>query len=222
MNRYLTYIKKYWLILALLILFLSSFLFTELTSDIVVDDLDIDKTPVVIEEEILKTIKIDIKGFVTNPGLYELEVGSRVDDAIRKAGGLLAKSDTSTINLSKILDDQMVVIIYSKDEIKSMVEGNTTIKYIDKECVCPVVTNDACIEEVITNLPSDELVDTRISINTATATLLDQLPGIGLSKAQDIVNYRETNGQFKTIDDIMNVSGIGDSIFENIKDLIKI
>ena len=75
------------------------------------------------------TIKVDIKGAIVKPGLYELEAGSRVQDVIEKSGGLNVDADTSMINLSKLLEDEMVIIIYTKDEIRQFEEGNTAIKY---------------------------------------------------------------------------------------------
>ena len=226
MKLYILYVKKYWWVLIILFLFIVISTFGS-NKGVEIEKLDNELS--IISDEKLEddTIKVDVKGYVKNPGMYELNVGSRLNDALIMAGGLLSEADTNTINLSKILSDQMVIIVYSKEEIKSMTEGNTTIKYVDKECNCPVVENNACPEEVITNLPEDNtnvgnVDDGKISINTANIEQLDQLPGIGLSKAQDIIDYRTNNGSFKTIEDIKNVSGIGEVIFDKIKDLIKI
>lgn len=219
MKIYVLYVKKYWWLL-IVVLFLLIISGIGNNQSVELEKIDTNLSVVSLEE----TIKVDVKGYVRNPGMYELNIGSRLNDAIEKAGGLLSEADTNTINLSKVLSDQMVIIVYSTDEIKSMTEGNTTIKYVDKECNCPVIENKACPEEVITNLPEDNVViiDNKTSINTANIEQLDQLPGIGLSKAQDIIDYRTNNGYFKAIEDIKNVSGIGDAIFDKIKDLIKI
>ncbi len=161
-------------------------------------------------------IKIDIKGEVINPGIYELKTGSRVIDAINMAGGLTQTSDTSVINLSKILNDQDVIIIYAKEEIKSMTSGETSVKIIEQECICPQITNNACIEDTITNNTETNL----ISLNKATLEQLMTLSGIGEVKAQAIITYRNENNGFKTIEELLEVSGIGNATFEKIKNNI--
>lgn len=165
------------------------------------------------------TIKVDIKGSVKNPGVYQMKENDRVIDVINIAGGLLKEADTSLINLSKIVKDEMVIKVYNKNEIKKLDNKETIIKYIETECNCEDKINDACINNDV-NVTETKTENKKISINTATDSELDSLPGIGLSKAKDIINYRNNNGNFKTIEDIKNVSGIGDSLFEKIKDLI--
>lgn len=179
------------------------------------------------EIEIINNLTFDIKGAVKKPGVYMIDDGGRVIDAIKLAGGLLENADNSVINLSKKITDEMVIIIYTKDEIKEMLDGDTSIKVIEKECVCPELKNDACIEkDKITNNPVDENTDTKInypiSINNATIEELMTLPGIGESKAKAIIQYREENGEFKKIEDIQNISGIGEKLFEQIKEYITI
>lgn len=171
-------------------------------------------------EVINKSIKVEIKGSVNKPGVYELNSNSRVEDLIKKSGGLTRDSDISIINLSKKLEDEMVVIIYNKDEIREMIRGNTSIKYIERECVCPILENDGCFSNYLTN--KDEIVnDTgKVSLNTATIEELLTLPNIGESKAKDIIKYREEHGGFNNIEEIMNVKGIGKSTFEKLKDYI--
>lgn len=169
--------------------------------------------------ETIETITIDIKGAINNPGVYQLEIGSNVNDAINISGGLTTIADTSTINLSKELKDEMVIIIYTQDEINEMKKGSTSIKYIENECICPILKNDACIEEIYTN---SDPIETKININTATIEQLMTIKGIGESKAQAIIKYREANGLFKNINEITNVSGIGKSIYEKIKDQITV
>ena len=169
-----------------------------------------------------KKIKIDIKGEILNPGVYQLKENDRVSDAINVAGGLTENADTELINLSKTLKDEMVIIIYNKEEIEKIrQESNKTetiIKYIEKKCTCPDTTNDACIKKATT----EEKKDTKVSINTATVEELMTIDGIGESKAKAIVKYRETNGNFETIEEIKNVSGIGESTFEKFKDYITV
>lgn len=171
-------------------------------------------------EVVNSSIKVEIKGSVNKPGVYELNSNSRVEDLIKKSGGLTEDSDISIINLSRILEDEMVVIIYNKDEIREMIRGNTSIKYIEKECVCPILENDGCFSNYLTN--KDEIVnDTgKVSLNTATIEELLTLPNIGEAKAKDIIKYREEHGGFNNIEEIMNVKGIGKSTFEKLKDYI--
>lgn len=173
------------------------------------------------EEVIIETIKIDIKGSVKKPGVYELNIGSRVIDAIEKAGNLNKDADTSLINLSKKLSDEDVIIIYSNDEIKEYRETSKIEKYdeVEIECNCPDNLNTSCINEKTT---STEETNSLISINTANADKLKEISGLGDSKVKNIIEYRETNGPFNSIKDIKNVTGIGDSLFEKIKDYITI
>ena len=182
------------------------------------------KKEVVNEEEVINKIKVDIKGNVNNPGVYELDEGSRVIDAINVSGGLIEGSDTSNINLSKKLKDENVIII------GNMKEPEKVIEYVYKKCECPKY-NDACInnndvvnyqENEISNVDnSNEPVSNGlVSINNANIDELMSLPSIGEAKAKSIIKYREDNGEFNKIEDIMNVSGIGNALFEKIKDHI--
>ena len=115
----------------------------------------------------------------------------------------------------------MVIIIYTKDEIDSMTTGNTTIKYIDKECICPVIENKSCISDIVTNFEVIEEVNGKVSLNKATKEELMTLKGIGESKAKLIIEYREKT-PFKSIEELLNVKGIGKTMFEKIKDNISI
>lgn len=177
-----------------------------------------------IKEQIIK-YKVDIKGSVKKPGVYELLDGSRVIDVITKSGGLTKNANTDYINLSKKITDEMVIIIYSNDEIKELKEDKKEIiKYeiIEIEKDCPNKTNNACIEpkkeetDVI-----KEKTDEKIDINTASKEQLMTLPSIGESKANLIIDYR-LEKRFNSIEDIKNVSGIGNSLYEKIKDFITV
>ena len=152
-----------------------------------------------------KNVFVDIKGMVTTPGVYQVDSTSRVNDVINMAGGLLEGADTSYVNLAKIVTDEMTIIINSKEEILE--------KYKEEVCICncPEITNDACIEN--NSNPNDEI----ININTASKEELTKVPGIGESKASSIIEYREKNGPFTSAEDIKKVSGIGDTLFEEIK-----
>lgn len=176
------------------------------------------------EKQAEKMIAVDVKGAVAHPGVYEFENGN-VLDAITKAGGLLENADTNYLNLSKKLKDEMVIIIYTKEQIADFENGNQLQLPIET-CVCPEIKNDGCLQEkdVVSNKKEDEPVTVEegphvISILTATKEEWMLLPGIGETKANAIIEYRNTHG-FQSIEDIKNVKGIGDSTFEKIKEYL--
>ena len=181
-------------------------------------------------ENIPKMVYVDIKGAVKNPGVYEIEDSKKVIDVTNLAGGFTDIADTSMINLAKNVMNEMVVIIYTKDEVKKATEPNQIIKYIDKECVCPNIKNDACINNSSNKKESNstnksESVsenDSLINLNTATLEELQTLSGVGASKAEAIIKYREEKGWFSNIDELKEVSGIGEALFEKIKDNITV
>ncbi len=143
-----------------------------------------------------KPVIVYITGAVPRPGVYALPKNARVQDAISAAGGFLAEADKSQINLAAILDDGQKI----------------DIPYL--EGASPVLVTP--LPDVVTS--TTELID----INTASATELDTLPGIGPTTAQKIIDYREQNGPFLNTEDIINVSGIGPGTYERIKDLITV
>lgn len=148
-----------------------------------------------------KEIIIHIDGEIINPGIVLLPSGSRISDAITASGGITAQADLSKINLAYELSDGQKIYIPSvldEDEI-------------------PYIQNDAGTNVVIPDLSSNSSL---VNINTATQSELETLPGIGASTASKIINYRKENGKFKQIEDIMNVNGIGESKFNNIKNYI--
>lgn len=166
-------------------------------------------------------ISVDIKGKIKNPGVYkvDLKLDRRVNDIIIMAGGLLKEADTSVTNLSKKLYDEMVIIIYSKDEVKRFTEAKE--KEVLKNNECLQNSCDSCIEnENITDNTTNKDV-TLININTASKETLMTLSGIGESKALAIIEYRKET-PFKNKEDIMNVSGIGESAYKKIKDNITV
>ena len=162
-------------------------------------------------DETIEKVIVDIKGMVASPGVYEVDSSARVNDVISLAGGLIEGADTSHINLAKIVTDEMTIIIYSKEEILEKYKNEICI------CDCPDITNDACI-----NTERTEENNILININTASKEELMTISGIGQSKAESIIKYREENGLFNTIDDIKNVSGIGETLFEEIKNYITV
>lgn len=174
-----------------------------------------------------ENVFVDIKGAIANPGVYELEQNKKVIDVVNLAGGFLENANTQTINLAKKVTNEMVIIIYTNEEIKLAMTEEKTAKVIDNTCVCPVLKNDACINKNETKKDKatsneQETITEPININTASASDFDKLPGIGASKAEAIVQYREKNGPFEKIEDLKEISGIGDALFEKIKDYITI
>ena len=169
-----------------------------------------------------ETVYVDIKGAVNNPGVYEMDEDSRVIDVIEEAGGLRDDADTSIINLSKQVEDEMYIIIYTKDEImeykEKIIPSKKVITEIEEKIICPDTDNDACIGK---NDGKNNTLNSKVNINTATKEELMLIPGIGESKANSIIEYRNNNS-FSDISEIMNVSGIGESIYEKIKDYIEV
>ena len=163
-------------------------------------------------------VYVDIKGAVKKPGVYKINSDKKIIDVITMAGGLMENANTDNINLSKKVTDEMVIIIYTDEEVKNSNIVDTVIKVIDKECVCPNIQNDGCINTEINDSITN--VNKTININTATLEELMSINGLGEAKAKAIIKYREENGYFKIIDDLLNVSGIGEALFEKIKEYI--
>lgn len=179
----------------------------------------LEKIPTEIKEIKPKEFKVDIKGAIKNPGVYIVNENNTVIDVITKAGGLTANADTSLTNLSKKVSEEMVIIIYTKEEVKNSNIVDTVIKVVEKECVCPNIQNDSCInEEIESTISNNETKgENKININTATLEELQTIPGIGESKAKSIIEYRDKTSNFVNIEDILNVSGIGQKLYEEIK-----
>lgn len=150
------------------------------------------------KDESKETIVIDIKGAVQRPGVYEMRTGDRVSQAIEKAGGTSEQADELQVNLAELLQDGTVVYIPKKGEEKAAQQG------------AGVAVKSGGGEGALVN------------INTATIEELQDISGVGPSKAEAIVAYREENGRFQTIEDIMKVSGIGEKSFEKIKSSITV
>lgn len=155
------------------------------------------------EEDI---VVIHITGAVKVPGIVKLKEGSRIEDAIEAAGGLTEDADISKVNLAYILDDGIKIRIPSSWE-EDIKDSN-------------ILMEDSGENIVQETSPSSTNLNGSININKATEAQLETLPGIGSSLASRIIEYREQNGNFSNIEDIKNVSGIGESKYENIKDFI--
>lgn len=155
----------------------------------------------VLEENIMEEQKmqivVHITGQVVNNGIVKLEEGARVIDAIEAAGGATAEANLSKVNLAYLLEDGMKIYvpsIHDEEDLES-------------------ITSSSEVSE-----SSKEVL--KVNINTATSEELQKLPGIGGAIADRIIAYRKENGKFKDITDLKNVSGIGESKFNNIKTYI--
>lgn len=202
------------------------------------------------EEKKVNKIKVEVKGEVALPGVYELDDESRLQDLIDAAGGFNEKAYYDNINLSMKLKDEMVLVVYNKDKVNkssnnsnktnnvnksSKVNTNTSISNgADEKNIKPEYNIDVALEnnesviekeenkttEVVkSNDNNDESISTNklVNINTAGVKELSTLTGIGKAKAQKIIDYREANGGFKSIDEIMKVKGIGKATYEKFK-----
>ena len=139
-------------------------------------------------------IFVDVKGAVKHPGVFETTKDKRVKDLIEEAGGLLDDADTSTLNLSQRVKDQMVIYVLKHGEKpKQISDGGSSSSNTDV-----------------------------ININTANKEQLMKISGVGKTKAEAIISYREKNGDFKKKEDITKVRGIGKATFDKIKDKIEV
>jgi competence protein ComEA len=197
------------------------------------EDLIVEKTTNNTIDDEKKDIYVDIKGEVKKPGVYKIEENSRVSDLIILSGGITKNANTRFVNLSKVLKDGDVIVIYSNNEIKNATKTKTITNtvYVDTPCICEEVKNDAClvenlkIEDPVIESKNETIMEqdnNKININNATKEELMSLSGIGESKAKAIIDYRDKNGAFKDIKDIINVNGISETIYSKIKDNITI
>ncbi len=237
------YLLKYRFYIVIGVLLLSLVLYknmrTEISTDnpVIVDALenDTDNNSNHKDEDVsLETYHVDIKGAIKNPGVYAVTKGSNVNDVIELAGGLKSNGTTSNINLSKRVDDEMVIYIYTKSELNKLKNNETqSISVTNNECKSDSKSADItnCVVEdstLITNTGDTPVNETEqsnsklVNINTATKEELLTLTGIGESKANCIIAYRQEKGSFNNIEDIKNVSGIGEALFEKIKESITV
>ena len=152
-------------------------------------------------------IKIHIIGEVTEEGIIELEEGERISDAIEKAGGVTQNADLSKVNLAYILQDGQKLYIPSMND-------DNNVQYISTE------NGEGIIAE--TNINDKSGINKKVNINKASQSDLENIPGVGPSLAQKIISFRDENGKFKNVEDLKNVSGIGDKKFESIKDYVDV
>lgn len=195
-------IKK--LILKIFImLFICSFMtackdkkdYVSLSDEITQKDID-NKQDSSVQDETSENIVVYVHGAVKKPGVYVLHSGDRVYQAVDMAGGMTSDAEKKTLNLAETVSDEQDIYIMTKKEYDEKYESN------DKE--------------------KQSMSETLVNINTADSKMLMSLQGIGEAKAVAIIAYREENGLFTSKEDIKKVSGIGDSTYTNIKDLITI
>lgn len=149
------------------------------------------------KEEEKTEVFVDVKGEIARPGIYEMEVDRRVDDAIREAGGVTEEANEKAINFAEKLQDEMVVYVPHEDEKDHEGWGASATASGDDE------------EEMI-------------NINVADEATLQQLSGVGPVTAEAVVQYREENGNFQQASDIQNVSGIGEKTYQQLEDQIDV
>ena len=178
-----------------------------------------DNNDIIESKDLDEIIIVHISGAIANEGIVELnKKNNRVADAIEKAGGLRENASIKNINLAYKLEDGMKVHIPSSDEEEK--EINNTQEHLVTENMDNYIEIKSPNENGYNTYAKEE--EMKVNINTATQTELETLPGIGPSIALKIINYRKENGSFKCIDDIKEVTGIGDAKFENIKNFIVI
>ena len=182
---------------------------------------------------------VEVKGAVKKPGVYEVSNNNIINDLITLAGGFNKNAYTNNINLSKRLSRELVVYVYTKSEYK---KDDSKVEIKETICECPTYEISDCIDDLASEIVNENNDITKeesisksnvvsehnstntelININLASKDELMSLPGIGESKAIEIINYRNNNGTFALIEDIKNVSGIGNAIYEKIKGYITV
>lgn len=140
-------------------------------------------------------ITVDVKGAVKSPGIYDLPVGSRVHDAVQKAGGLTDEADSKSLNLAQKVSDEALVYVPTKGE-------------------------EAASQQAASGTTPSTSKEKKVNLNKASLEELKQVKGLGGKRAQDIIDHREANGKFKSVDELKKVSGIGAKTIEKLKDYV--
>lgn len=149
-----------------------------------------------------KVMYTDIKGSVKEPGIYSFSSEERVYDVLKRAGGLLEEADSDRINFSAKIEDQQVLYIPAVGEVLP--------EHLDQ------LASSEGKQSTADSEPS------KININTASPSELQQIPGIGSVKAQEIIRFREENGSFQKVEDLQEISGIGEKTVEKLKNFVTI
>ena len=150
------------------------------------------ETEEVVEQDL---ITVDVKGAVKLPGIYDLPVGSRINDAVQKAGGLTDNADSKSINLAQRISDEALVYVPTKEEATS---------------------------QEMPSSASNNKENKKVNLNKASVEELKQVKGLGAKRAQDIIDHRESNGKFKSVDELKKVSGIGAKTIEKLKEYVTV
>ena len=157
-----------------------------------------------------ETWYVDIKGAIKVPQVVPVTPGMRVHDVVEMAGGVTGEADQSQVNLAQLVTDQMVIYV---PKVGEEVSPSTEALVADSK------VTESAVSEISGDATSDGDL---VNINTADTTMLQTLSGIGEKRAADIINYRETNGLFETVDDLDQVSGIGEKTMEKLRPLITV
>lgn len=157
-----------------------------------------------------ETWYVDIKGAIKVPQVVPVTPGMRVHDVVEMAGGVTGEADPSQVNLAQLVTDQMVIYV---PKVGEEVSPSTEALVADSK------VTESAVSEISGDATSDGDL---VNINTADTTMLQTLSGIGEKRAADIINYRETNGLFETVDDLDQVSGIGEKTMEKLRPLITV
>ena len=205
--------KLKYIIIAIIILvaLVVSYVLSLDNKEVSAENVEITKTDVA---NVTSKVYVDIKGSVKKPGVYQVSADSIVWDIVNLSGGFTKNAYTKNINLSQKVKDEMVIYVFSKNEMSKM---NNTVK-TDTTCTTNIINYDNCIT---TEKNATETSTSLVNINTASKEELMNVSGIGASKADSIIAYR-IKTPFSKIEDIMNVSGIGESLFDKIKKYITV
>ena len=182
------------------------------SSDISQNHPELESAEKIIDGLKVMTSTVHVAGAVKNPGVYNLPSSSRVIDAIEKAGGATENADLDQINLADYVSDGQ------KIEVPKLKSGDTSLNY---KLITDELDKIGANKIDSTNEKSSSKSDL-VNINTADSSELQSLPGIGTTIANSIIEYRKENGNFETIEDLKNVSRIGDKTFDKLKDLITV
>lgn len=203
--------KLKYIIIAIIILvaLVVSYVLSLDNKEVSAENVEITKTDVT---NVTSKVYVDIKGSVKKPGVYQVSADSIVWDIVNLSGGFTKNAYTKNINLSQKVKDEMVIYVFSKNEMSKM---NNTVK-TDTTCTTNIINYDNCI-----TTEKKETNTVLVNINTASKEELMNVSGIGASKVDSIIAYR-IKTPFSKIEDIMNVSGIGESLFDKIKKYITV
>ncbi len=176
------------------------------------------------EVEVLQSepeiVFVELKGAINSPGVYSFTEGTRLFEAIDAAGGLSEDANIDYLNRTRILEDQTLVIILTNAEIQSRIDEQLILEH--EQSVLETVSVQTVVEGADDCSAVSSQNQELVSINNASASQLETLPGIGESKANDIILYRTQNNGFTSIDELLNVNGIGQATLDKIKEFISL